>query len=56
MEIWLFDRDKTIKHIQIFFGGNNQIPELAYLCDWQNLIQANILITKHNLIIVFVCY
>jgi hypothetical protein len=28
---------ETIKHIQILFGGNNQIPELAYLSDTQLL-------------------
>ena len=34
-------RDKTIKHIQFFFGGNNQIPDLAYLCDTQLLMKSD---------------
>jgi hypothetical protein len=28
---YLFDGDKIIKCIQIFFRGNNPIPDLAYL-------------------------
>jgi hypothetical protein len=33
IKIWdyLFDGDKIIKHIQIFFGGNNPISDLVYL-------------------------
>ena len=34
---YLFETAKTRKCFQIFFGGNNQIPELAYLCDAQLL-------------------
>ena len=30
---YLFETTKTCKCFQIFFRGNNQIPELAYLCD-----------------------
>ena len=58
IQIYLFDKDKTIKCIQIFSGGNNLILDLAYLCDIQLLMKSDAgnCFTKPNLIIVFVFY
>ena len=37
----LFDKEKTIKCVQIFSGGNNLILDLAYLCDIQLLMKSD---------------
>ena len=41
IQIYLFDKEKTIKCIWIFSGGNNLILDLAYLCEIQLLRQLN---------------
>ena len=40
IQIYLFDKDKTIKCIQIFSGGNNLILDLAYPCDIKLLMRS----------------
>ena len=56
---YLFEPDKRLWAIQIYFRGNNQILELAYLYGTKPLTKfdfGNYAAIKHNLIIVFICY